>query len=297
MEVLILDENFLQVCLIDTFESLIWTERYFGCGNFELYTPDISLLRTIRQDYYAWLKGSDQVMVIEEIQIGTEVEIGGRLTISGRSLESILDRRIIWKQTILNGDLQNGIRKLLEENVISPSIVDRRIAGFLFMDSNDPAVRDLTIRAQYTGDNLYETIETICKAYELGFQVTLNEQNQFVFTLYAGADRSFDQSLNPHVIFSPKFENILNSNYLESKKTLKNVALVAGENEMIAERLLDSSDDVIRDSGSDRIFSRLESNANKETIRRTWVTGLGKDLQRRELYTDARDLQSETEES
>lgn len=265
MEVLIMDEKFRQVCLIDTFESLIWTERYNGCGNFEIYTPtDMTLMTMIRQDYYAWLKESDQVMIIEEVQISTEVETGGHLTISGRSLESLLDRRIIWQQTVLNGNLQNGIKKLINENVISPSIADRKIAGFVFQDSIDPAVTDLTIRAQYTGDNLYETIETICKIYHLGFQVMLDGQNRFVFTLYAGTDRSYDQSGNPYVVFSPKFENIINSNYLESKKTLKNVTLVAGE-----------------DEGQSR---------------KTRIVGGGKDLARRELYTDARDLQSETSE-
>lgn len=265
MEVLIMNEKFQQVCLIDAFESLIWTERYHGFGDFEIYTPaNAELMKAVKQDYYAWLKDSDQVMIVEEVQISTEVETGGHLTISGRSLESILDRRIIWQQTILNGNLQNGIKKLITENVISPAIGDRKISGFIFQESKDPYVTGLSIRAQYTGDNLYETIETICKAYNLGFQITLNEQNQFVFMLYSGVDRSYDQSVNPYVIFSPKFENIINSNYLESKKTLKNVTLVAGEDE--------------------------------GTTRRTRIVGAGKDLDRRELYTDARDLQSETQD-
>ena len=265
MEVLIMDEKFQHVCLIDAFESLIWTERYHGFGDFEIYTPaNAELMKTVKQDYYAWLKDSDQVMNVEEVQIGTEVETGGHLTISGRSLESILDRRIIWQQTVLNGNLQNGIKKLITENVISPVIADRKISGFVFQESKDPYIMGLTIRAQYTGDNLYETIETICKAYNLGFRIMLNEQNQFVFSLYSGADRSYDQSVNPYVVFSPKFENIINSNYLESKKTLKNVTLIAGE-----------------DAGSSR---------------RTRIVGTGKDLSRREVYTDARDIQSETQD-
>ena len=36
-----------------------------------------------------------------------------------------------------------------------------------------------------------------------------------------------------YVIFSPKFENVINTNYLESKKTLKTVTLVAGEGQKI----------------------------------------------------------------
>lgn len=63
----------------------------------------------------------------------------------------------------------------------------------------------------------------------VGFRIKLSDDNKFVFKLYAGADRSYDQFTNPYVIFSPKFENVINTNYLESKKTLKTVTLVAGE--------------------------------------------------------------------
>ena len=265
MEVLIMDEGFQQVCLIDTFESLIWTERYCGFGDFEIYMPaDATIMDMVRQDYYAWLKDSDQVMIIEEIQISTEVETGGHLTIAGRSLESILERRIVWGQTVLNGSLQNGIKKLIMENIISPAISDRRIGNFVFQESTDPSITTLRIQAQYTGDDLYEAIRSICDTYALGFRITLDDQYRFIFVLYPGTDRSYDQSSVPYVIFSPKYENIINSNYLESRKTFKNVTLVAGEG---------------------------EGNA-----RRTRIVGGGKDLERRELYTDARDIQSETED-
>ena len=263
MEVWILDKEFRSVLLIDSFESLLWTERYIGAGNFEIYTTvDLNILKRVNEDYYAWLRDSDQMMIVETIQIITEVETGAKMIFSGRSLESILDRHIIWTQTTVNGNLQNAIQKLLNENVINPSIADRKISNFIFEPSDDPAITSLILNAQYTGDNLYDVIYTICDANHIGFQVTLNDQYQFVFKLYAGKDRSYDQDENPYVIFSPKFENIINSNYIQSSKTLKNVALVAGE-----------------DSG---------------TSRRTVVVGSASGLDRRELYVDARDIQSET---
>lgn len=262
MEVWILNEEFQNIALIDVFESLIWTERYDGAGNFELYTPiEQALLDILKQNRYVWLKDSDQMMIIEEIQINTEAESGDFLIVSGRSLESILDRRIIWKQTNLSGNLQNAIKKLLDENVINPEIENRKIKNFVFQESEDEEITKLTISAQYTGDNLYDTIETICKSYSIGFRVMFRvPENQFVFSLYAGKDRSYGQLRNPYVIFSPNYENIINSNYIESDKTLKNVALVAGE-----------------DSGAQR---------------KTLVIGTSSGLNRRELYVDARDIQS-----
>lgn len=274
MRILVLDHLFRSVVLLDVFESLIWTERYQEAGDFEVYTPineEILWLNDFVQsqsekelDTYVYLKGSDQLMIVESMELRTEVETGDRMIMSGRSLESILDRRIIWAQTVLNGKLQNGVQKLLNENAINPSIGDRKIDGLSMILSTDSAVTSLDLRAQYTGDNLYDTVVAICKTYDIGFRIVLNDENQFVFSLYKGTDRSYDQLQNPYVIFSPKFENVINSSYLESNKTLKNVALVAGEDE--------------------------------GTSRRTRTVGSKKGLARRELYVDARDIQSETEE-
>ena len=38
MEVLVLNTEFESVAIIDTFESLIWTDRYYEAGDFEIYT-------------------------------------------------------------------------------------------------------------------------------------------------------------------------------------------------------------------------------------------------------------------
>lgn len=264
MELMLIDREYQNVGLIDVFESLIWTERYYGAGNFELYTPmNLELFREIKQDYMLYLKDSDQVMLIEETEISTDVETGAHLKISGRSLESILDRRIIWSQTVLNGNFQNAVKKLLAENVINPEIQERKIPNFVFVDSTDPKVTGLTISAQFTGDNLYDTLVTLCETYEIGFRVLLDDQNRLCFSLYAGVDRTYDQFENPYVIFSPKFENLVDSNFLESSKALKTVALVAGE-----------------DSAQNR-RTRVVSTTN------------GTGLDRREMYVDARDIQSE----
>ena len=127
---------------------------------------------------------------------------------------------------------------MLNENVISPSDSNRKISNFIFKESTDSAITKLKLEAQYTGDNLYDVIQKICEEQGIGFKITLNDKKQFVFELYAGFDRSYDQTENPYVIFSPKFENIINSNYIESKASLKTVTLVGGEGEVLVEDTL-----------------------------------------------------------
>lgn len=265
MELTLLNTSLDAISVIDDYESLIWTDRYQEYGDFEIYTPVTpEILSVIKQDYYLTNRDSEHVMIIEKLLIKTDVELGNHITITGRSLESILKRRIVWGQRSVSGSLQNGIRILLEENVINPTDPDRKIDNFIFEESTDDRITSLTIEAQYTGDEIYEVISKLCKEHEIGFKITLNDNKQFVFKLYAGTDRSYDQIENTYVIFSPNFENIVNSNYLESKSALKNVTLVGGQGE--------------------------------GTERRYHTVGSAIGLERRELFTDARDISVEVDE-
>ena len=139
MEALVYNTQFEAVGYIDVFYSFIWSDRYLGYGDFELVVPALErYLNTIRQDYYLSIKESDHVMIVEEITIETNAETGNELKITGRSLESILERRIIWGQKSLSGNFQNAIKSLLVDAIISPKISDRRIDNFKFKASTDP---------------------------------------------------------------------------------------------------------------------------------------------------------------
>lgn len=265
MELLVLNTDFESIAVIDTYESLIWTDRYNEYGDFEIYfAMDTELLEYLKEDNYLWLKDSEHCMIIEDIKIDADAEDGNHLIVTGRSLESILERRIIWGQRIFNGNLQSAIQTMLNENIISPSIADRKISNFIFTASTDGKITGLKIDNQYTGDDLYTVIKGLCQENNIGFKIVLTDDNQFAFSLYAGADRSYDQTENPYVVFSPNFENIINSNYYSSKANLKNVTLVAGEGEGAS--------------------------------RKTTTVGSGSGLSRRELFTDARDISSDTDE-
>lgn len=236
MEAYILNKNFEIVSLLDSYTSFIWTDRYYGAGDFEVYIPaSVENINRFKIGYYLWNRDSEHMMIIEDRKITSDIETGNNLTVTGRSLESLLDRRIIWNQTVIkessDQSFQNGIKKILNQNVISPSLEKRRIDNFKFSASTDPAITTLTMDGQYRGENVYTVIKDICEDNNIGFKVTLNSNNEFVFKLYAGVDRSYQQETNPFVVFSPSFENIINSEYIESTAEYKNVALVGGEGE------------------------------------------------------------------
>ncbi len=259
MDISVFDTDFNLEAVLDVYESFIWTDRYRLVGDFEIYTEvSNDLLNILKNDYYLKIEGTDHAMIVEKRQITTDPEDGNKLITTGRSIESILGRRIIWGQKTITGNLQDGIIELLNENVISPIDSDRQIANFTIDVSTDPIITALSIDVQYMGDNLYDAIFKICDANDLGFKVLLID-GIFIFSLYAGVDRSYDQVANPYVVFSPEFDNILDSNSIESSQDLKTTTLIAGEGEGSARKM-------------------------------TTVDGIETNINRRELFTDASDI-------
>lgn len=272
MEAYVLDRKFASLGIVDRFESFIWTERYYEYGDFELYMPvdlvDLSLL-TIGN--YLYRKESDRLMIIEKIKITFDAETGTHVTITGRSAESILTRRIVWNQVRLRTGLQTAMNTLVRDSIVNPELDARKIPNFrvlaqLSLGGN--SLNSIKIDKTYSGDNVYEAITEQCKLYGVGMKVGFDDIDTrafLSFRLYKGTDRSYSQTRYPFVIFSPNFDNLINSEYYNSIEKEKNVALVAGE-----------------DTGLG-------------TGRKTVVIGETTGLDRKELYVDARDLQSELE--
>lgn len=228
MDIRVLDEELRVLGLLDHYHTLLWNDRYQGYGEFEIKAPateeNIALL-TI--DRYLVRSDSEHVMVIEGRRIATGQD-GDHIQISGRSAESFLERRVIPKQTVLSGSFQNGVRKLLRENLIAPSDPARKYERLTFQDSSDPAVTAPALDTQFLGDNLYDVVQAGCSVNGLGFRMA-RKDTAFLFSLYAGKDRSFQQTENPYVIFSPGFDNLISSDYEESVKDSRNLCYAVGE--------------------------------------------------------------------
>lgn len=230
MDINVLDTKFDTQAVVDTYTSFIWTDRYRECGDFELYVPASKEMSNILvKDRYLSIASSDRTMIIEETGIKTNYMNGDWLIVTGRSLESILARRIIMQKTVLTGSFQDGIQKLLNENVISPTDSKRKIGNFTFTASTDPTITALTIDASYFGDNLYDVIVSQCAEKDVGFKIILTPDNKFNFTLYAGTDYSYDQTSKPWVVFSPDYDNLIGSDYKSSNVSLRTAVLASYE--------------------------------------------------------------------
>lgn len=256
MNIIVLDKEFNKMALIED-ASVIWTTRYYDVGDFELYlgitAEKINLLQI---GNYVMREDDEQVGIIENIKIEYKDDVGEFLSVTGRFAESLLERRIVWQQTRLSGTAENGLRNLINTNVINPVIENRKIPIIQLGDIKGYTDR---LDAQYTGEDLLEINKNVAINTHTGFKFKFNNSG-FDFELYKGTDRSYNQSANTFVVFSDEYDNLLSSEYEHITSAYKNVALVAGEGE--------------------------------GTARKTVIVGDGEGLERYEIFVDAKNVSS-----
>ena len=251
------DREGVWVGIIENPTSAIWTRRYQQPGDFELYFPATAeMLALLEDDFFITREDAPEVMLVEHVEIITSVEDGNYILLSGRGAECLLDRRIILEQTSISGRVDAALFRLITENAIAPTDAARALPLSMAVPSVAPA----TIRAQYTGTNLLEAVQEICKANGLGFRVVSDTVEALALRveILNAMDRSEGQEINSPVIFSAEYENLLASSYVLDTSKYKNVAVVAGEGE------------------------------GKARKRATYGSASG--MIRRELFVDARDL-------
>lgn len=260
MDLWILNENFDALKIVDTASSVIWANRFRQCGDFEIYVAaSPEMVDLLQIDRFVARRGDDMMGIIEKVEIMTDEENGDFLLVSGRCTRSILDRRIVWEQTVINDTVENAMRRIVRDAFISPTDNARKYIRLRLSSAH--GYTD-TVRVQYTGTNVLEAIESLCASKNYGFAMKLTEGSLFL-DFYKPADRSVNQSENPRVVFSELYDNLVSTTYSVDKTALKNVAVVAGEGEGSARR---------------RVTIMPE----------TEPTG----LHRREVFRDARDVSS-----
>ncbi len=225
----VLDESYHRIAVIDIFTEFSWAVRYNEAGDFEFSLPPQSpYVKYLVPDNYLYIKESDRLMIIDKVLTNDSVKDAGMVTVTGTSLESILNRRIVWEKTSVSGNLQQAVKRLINAAFVSPKIEARRVANFTFKESTDEAITSLTIdSADYFKNNLYDVISDLCQEKKIGYRILPDWSNGgFIFELYAGTNRSYTQSDVPWVVFSPQMENLLEGRFVETREDLKTAALV-----------------------------------------------------------------------
>lgn len=235
MELTIYDPNFIAIEVVDNFFSLIWTKRYSSYGDFQIEVPlEDGIPDWIRCDNYVTNSDDNEegyYMIIDTIETQDNEDHGKSIIVSGKSLEYILNRRIVWEQTAYSNRKTSAIiQDLLNKSFISPSLGIRKMDNFVFELQAD--VSDLsTVSAEYTGDSIYTSVINLAAEDHYGISIRYqNDTRIFLCKMYKGVDRTviFD-NYKGAVIFSTDMDNLISSNYLESTEKYANVILAMGQ--------------------------------------------------------------------
>lgn len=276
--------------IFDTAKSIIWHSVYYGVGDFEIYakaTPrNLELLQKNR--YITRVdEFNDTLGIIEKINIIDSIQDGRMMIATGRFAKSILDRRLIYKlsgktntPTVLRGNVEANIRRVVSENAISCPFDSRRNFPVLELGAlaniPDIIVDDAGNAAekQVSYQNLLEYTDGVLQEYGLSSEVILDTDNvakKLKYRVTKGTDRSVDNTagLEP-VVFSTDYDNLSGTEYSYDTTTEKNTALIGGEGE-----------------GKDRFYSLVAPNKTGLERRELWVdaSSLNKTLKATELQT------------
>lgn len=248
---------------INLFDSLVWPDKFNGYASFELWAP-------ITEENSEYLKrgnvlwcGGDNAAVIEIVKSSVDDKGTKTFNVKGRTLEMLLTTRIIWgTYNGTNKKSSTVMYEIVNQNCINPSNPKRKIP---FLECKIDRQLGNTITYQKTGGEVYDALTNIADNSGLGFNVLFRpREKKLIFEVIEGTDRTINQTINDPVEFSTDLEDILSSSYYSNSQDKKSVALVMGEGE--------GSDRKRQISGDDNSSGFL----------------------RRELYVDARDLQSES---
>lgn len=220
------------VAVIDKFESLIWVRRYDTPGDFELYMPadkDIFALIKAKLGYLIVTReDSRDVMYVEYVKLTEDEENGDYILLKGRSIDCVMERRVIGYPTkILSVPTTGVITKLINENMISPAAhtgyprdeLHRTLAPYEIVTQ----VYDIEMITPplYNGENLLSIVGELLKSKNYGLRTILYD-GTIMFQIYSGQER-------PYVRFSPDNQNLISSEYECDIRGQCNTAFVYAE--------------------------------------------------------------------
>lgn len=220
--------------------------------------------------------------VIESVKRESDSETSKVFVIKGSLALKLLEYRVIKGQVTFKGKSYKYIEELVKQNLIMSDDSNRNIALAVEFEDEERLKQVCSIiDKQVTGGSLWDEISEVAEADKLRIILRPNvvvvnteyHQNIDGWTLIIGAgeDRTRHRANNAvsSVMFSQSLSNIANTDYIVDRSKLRNTVYIAGEGE-----------------GTDRKWYNIDVNSD--------VTfGERKGWNRRELWVDARDVQSE----
>lgn len=266
MEIYVYDREMTLQGVIDEISSLIWTRRYWACGEFKLLVPfterHVALLLKNR---LIMKRGDDEAGEIKYVNIKKNSQGLEEIEVQGKFVTGWIGKRVVRRQIVTTDNTQNILTRIVSENITNPSVAARKIPNVVIAAMEDLGSGTIEYASEYYMNALL-ACETAAKAAKLGFQITTDVKTGLhTFRVYAGRDLTSDNNDgNPPCTFSQEFDNILEQEYTNSVENLKTTAYVGGE------ELQDTPRKVAEVGGSTAGLDREEVFVNATDITQTY---------------------------
>lgn len=226
MEIFLLDSLNRPVDIVDTFVSMIWTERYSTLGDFELVTlATIPNIQRFSVGTWLTINTSKKVMRIESAEITFDPDKGTVLKIKGRDILSILESRAALKAIVggvapvwyITGKSPGDTMRYMFNQICvvgtltTDDIIPFYTTGTLYPADTIVEPSDF-INWEQKPASVYAAAKEIGDVYDLGMRLYKDPNTaNLYFNVYAGSDRTTAQTALPPVIFSTDMENLQNT--------------------------------------------------------------------------------------
>lgn len=260
MELLVFDLELNNVGLIDVFIECKIDINYDKHSHLKLIVDASKENIELLQEDMILTKANDlqRGYIIKHFQFLDDSS--SRILIEAPSINILLNDRVTLGQQTNNGNIENVMKAFVNANAINPANPKRVIPNLILAENTGI---DIEVSEGISDAQLDEYLYELANKYDMSWDIFLDHENKkFVFTTWQGSDRSTEQVINTTVVFSKELDNIITQQYIRDDQNHKTTAIVAGEGE-----------------GIDR--TRITINDELEGF------------ERKELFVDARDLQSE----
>lgn len=242
--------------VIENFESLIWTERYYGDSECQITFPiDLATAARLPLDIFLGIEESDELLMLDTIQIEN-----GRMMAKGISVLTWLNNRFVRTSKLhkkltdkFNGSPGELLWLLLQNAVTVDSVylndpdntdipqkyMDKLKIPEIGLDEFDLSDDPVTVKVSY--GPLYDEMRKIAEAYKIGMKMIFQQKLDpdadvpLLFRSYKGLDKTHNQDpdsddYNDIVRFSAELNSLNNLRQLSSKAIYKTLAFAFASN-------------------------------------------------------------------
>lgn len=255
---------------VNQYDSLIWPDRFSGYANFELWAPITDENSEFFKEGNILWCGGENAAIVEIVKSRIDEKGTKTFNVKGRTLEAYLEDRIIWgTYSATNKPVSTIMYEIVNQQCVTPNVKPAlRKIPYLELGGGYGTPEYVAfggnIDFQKTGGAVYSSLLTLAATADIGFSIKFYPKTKkLVFVVEEGVDRTTGNTDgNDPVEFSTDLEDILSSSYYKNVQDNKSVAWVQGEDTGASRKSVISGDDA------------------------------GTGFSRKELYVDARDLQS-----